>query len=191
MFLRKYVQEEIQGVHCYFICFMQMMLREGKSGLIYDYNAVQDVASNIDGGLFNLQHLFVPINISDRHFIFLWVDFNITTITAYNSSGENHYNQIYLHAMRRYLHDEMFKSASPDQRPNITTTWKTQDMSSSSPRQRNGVDCGVFTLFSIYLLSRGVALTSTSYSQKTLTERKIRQSIAFLLLEANELPIDS
>ena len=191
MFLRKYVQEQIQGVHCYFICFMQMMLKEGKSGLIYDYNAVQDVASNIDGGLFNLQHLFVPINISDRHFIFLWVDFNITTITAYNSSGENHYNQIYLHAMRRYLHDEMFKSASPDQRPNITTTWKTQDMSSSSPRQQNGVDCGVFTLFSIYLLSRGVALTSTSYSQKTLTERKIRQSIAFLLLEANELPIDS
>ena len=43
MFLRKYVQEQIQGVHCYFICFMQMMLKEGKSGLIYDYNAVQDV----------------------------------------------------------------------------------------------------------------------------------------------------
>ena len=116
----------------------------------------------------------------------MWVDFNSTTITAYDSSNKGQVNQIYLQTMRRYLHDEMFKSASPDQRPNITTTWKTQDMSSSSWRQLNGCDCGVFTLFSINLLSRGVALTSTSYSQKTLTKRKIRQSIAFLLLEANK-----
>ena len=153
---------------------------------------MQDYASNIDGGLFSLQHLFVPINISDQHWIFLWVDINNTTIRAYNSSGENHDNQIYLQAMHRYLYNEMFKSTSPDQRPNIATwgmTWKTQDMSSSSPRQLNGCDCGVFTLFSIYLLSRGVALTSTSYSQETLTKRKIRQSLVltFLLLEANEL----
>ena len=166
-----------------------MMLREGKSGLIYDYNAVQDVASNIEGGLFNLRHLFVPINISNQHWFFLWVDFINTTIRAYNSSGENHDNQIYLQAMRRYLYDEMFKGASPGQQTDITTwemTWKIRDMSSSSPRQRNGFDCGVFTLFSIYLLSRGVALTSTSYSQDTLTKRKIRQSIAFLLLDANQ-----
>ena len=92
MFLRKYVQEEIQGVHCYFICFMQMMLRERESGLIYDYNPVRDYASHIDGGLFNLQHLFVPINISDTHFIFLWVDFNSTTIRAYDSSNKGHDN---------------------------------------------------------------------------------------------------
>ena len=167
-----------------------MMLREGESGFIHDYNAVRDYASNIDGGLFSLQHLFVPVNISNRHWIFLWVDFINTTITAYDSSDENHDNQIYLQAMHRYLYDEMFKSTSPDQRPDITTwemTWKTQDMSSSLPRQQNGFDCGVFTLFSIYLLSRGVALTSTSYSQETLTKRKIRQSLAFLLLEANEL----
>ena len=69
-----------------------MMLKEGKSGLIYDYNAVQDVASNINGGLFNLQHLFVPINISNTHFIFLWVDFNSTTIRAYDSSNKGHDN---------------------------------------------------------------------------------------------------
>ena len=58
--------------------------------------------------------------------------------------------------MRRYLYDEKFKGADPDQRPDFETwkrTWKTKDRSSTSPRQHNGVDCGVFTLLSIYLLS--------------------------------------
>ena len=66
-------------------------------------------------------------------------------------------------------------------------TWTTQDKSSQSPKQENGDNCGVFTILSIYLLSRGVQLSRSSYSQACLTSRKLRRSIAFALLQANEL----
>ena len=59
-------------------------------------------------------------------------------------------------------------------------------MSSSSPRQLNGNDCGVFTILSIYLQSRGVQLSRSSYSQLCVTMRQLRRSIAFALLQANE-----
>ena len=60
-------------------------------------------------------------------------------------------------------------------------------MSRHAPRQRNGNDCGVFTILSIYLLSKGVSLAKNSYSQECVTTRKLRRSIAFALLQANEL----
>ena len=56
----------------------------------------------------------------------------------------------------------------------------------SLPRQTNGDDCGVFTILSIYLQSRGVQLLRSSYSQLCVTMRQLRQSIAFALLQANE-----
>ena len=91
--------------------------------------------------------------------------------------------------MRRYLYEEKFKEVAPEQRPAFVlwkTTWAIRDMSSSSPRQTNGIDCGVFTILSIYLLSRGVQLSRSTYSQSCIERRQLRQSIAFALLQANE-----
>ena len=45
----------------------------------------------------------------------------------------------------------------------------------------------MFTILSIYLLSRGVSLSSDSYSQTCVMTSKMRRSIAFALLQANEL----
>ena len=59
-------------------------------------------------------------------------------------------------------------------------------MSRSRPNPNSHVCC-VFTLLSIYLLSRGVTLTSSSHSQDCVWRSKLRQSLAFLLLQANEL----
>ena len=36
--------------------------------------------------------------------------------------------------------------------------WAIQDCSRNAPKQHNTTDCGVFTLLSIYLASRGIAL---------------------------------
>ena len=59
-------------------------------------------------------------------------------------------------------------------------------MSSSSPRQTNGDNCGIFMILSIYFLSRGVQLSCSTYSQSCVERRQLRRSIAFALLQANE-----
>ena len=56
--------------------------------------------------------------------------------------------------------------------------WRYSDRSLNAPRQTNTYDCGIFTLVSMYLLSRGLEL---SY------RRKVRLCIAHLILQKNQL----
>ena len=76
----------------------------------------------------------------------------------------------HLRALRQYLYDKEFKDVTTDQRPDfdeLKLYWSTQDKGSCSPKQRNRHGCGVVTVLSIYLLSRGVQLQlfHSSYSQ--------------------------
>ena len=157
---------------------MEEMLEEEDDCVCIHYEDVQNYSSYIDGGLFNLAQLFVPINIANTHWIFLRVDFEHKTLELYDSFGTaNPSHQKYLLAMRRYLYEEKFKDVAPEQRPAFIqwkTTWAIRNMSSSSPRQTNGVDCGVFTILSIYLLSRGVQLSRSTYSQSCIERRQLR-----------------
>ena len=163
--------------HCFTTHFMGEMLEVEDSSVIYDHEKVQNWSDGIEGGLFNLEHLFVPINIANLHWIFLRADFGSKTIELYDSFGmANPNNRRYLWALRRYLYDEKFKDIAIDQRPDFEqwkTTWAIRDMSSSLPRQLNGDDCGVFTILSIYLLSRGVQLSCSSYTQSCVTTRQL------------------
>ena len=133
----------------------------------------------------------MPINIANSHWIFLRADFQRKAIELFDSFGTaNPHHRRYLWAMRRYLvYDEEYKDVPVEQRPDFEqwkTTWAFRHMSSSSPKQTNGDDCGVFTIFSIYLLSRGVQLSRSTYSQSCIERRQLRRSIAFALLQANE-----
>ena len=152
------MQESIPGTYCFTTHFMEEMLEEEEDCVFYNHEEVQNYSNYIEGGLFNLEQLFVPINIANTHWIFLRADFERKTLELYDSFGTaNPSHRKYLWAMRRYLYDEKFKDVAPDQRPDFDqwkTTWAIRDMSSSSPRQTNGDDCGVFTILSIYLLSR-------------------------------------
>ena len=67
MFLRRYVQEVVPRTHCFTTHFMEEMLEEEDSKVLYDYEKVQNWSDHIIGGLFNLKRLFVPININDQH----------------------------------------------------------------------------------------------------------------------------
>ena len=190
MFLRRYVQEMTPGTFCFTTHFMEEMLEEEDASVIYEHEKVQNWSCGIEEGLFELDHLFVPINIANSHWIFLRVDFGRKAIELYDSFGTaNPHHRRYLWAMQRYLFDEEYRDVAHDQRPDFEqwkTSWAIRDMSSSSPRQINGDDCGVFTILSIYLLSRGVQLSRSSYSQACVVTRQLRRSIAFALLQANE-----
>ena len=92
--------------------------------------------------------------------------------------------------MCRYMYDELTSGIPEEQRPSYNVwkrEWSYQDKSRNSPKQQNGNDCGVFTLVSIYLLSRGVELSESSYDQRAIVRRKVRPNITYLILQKNQL----
>ena len=64
--------------------------------------------------------------------------------------------------------------------------WTYKDRSRQAPAQENTYDCGVFTIVSIYLLSRGLELASTTYNQRAIYSRKVREGIAHIILSRNQ-----
>ena len=82
---------------------------------------MQSLDSGVQGGFFNQDNLFVPINISNTHWLFLGVDFNEKVIEIYDSIGgsPNHRNNKYMWAMWRFLYDLEFKDTTIDSRPNF------------------------------------------------------------------------
>ena len=92
--------------------------------------------------------------------------------------------------MRKYLYDEEFKGTLVNDRPAFAVwkqDWDTQNRSGHSPKQENGDDCGVFTLLSIYLLSRGVQISRSTYDQHIVTHHMLRRSIASALMKASDI----
>ena len=158
--------------------------------MIYDYSNVVGWSDHIDGGLFNLDQLFIPINIKDKHWIFMCVQFESKTIKIYNSFGSpNPHHRKYLWAMQTYLYNEEFKDVAHEARHFDVWkhTCKTQDKSKHSPKQENTFDCGTFVMISIYLMSRKVQLQRSSYDQYGVSSRQLQPSIAFMPSQANEL----
>ena len=112
-------------------------------------------------------------------------------IELYDSMGRrNPENRKYMENMRVYFYRELTKGTPEAQRPTYDTwktTWSYRDKSALvSPKQGNLDDCGVFTLVSIYLLSQGVELSRNTYDQSAIDSRKVRRSIAHLILEKNQ-----
>ena len=92
-------------------------------------------------------------------------------------------------AMRRYLYDADFEDE--DGRAEFDDWklgWSLQDCSRDAPKQHNTTDCGVFTLLSIYLASRGVVLQRSTYTQEAMYDHQMRCSIALALMKANDTP---
>ena len=93
--------------------------------------------------------------------------------------------------MRQFIYNEVHKDTPVEERSPYAD-WKRirkcSDRSMNAPRQRNNDDCGIFTLVSIYLLSKGMELTSMTYDQNTIYRRKVRLSITHIILQRNQIP---
>ena len=122
----------------------------------------------MDDGINNMDDLFVSINVQNIHWLFLHVDFRTKTIRLYDSLWKNVPEHTkYLLAIKKYLYDEEFKRTLVNDRPPFRVwkrDWDAQNKSGHSPKQENGDDCGVFTLLSKYLLSRGVQISRSFIS---------------------------
>ena len=192
MFLRVSVQEVVDSTFCYTSHFFSSALSESDNNVMYDHSRVESWSDKIDGGLFNLDQLFIPIHVDNKtHWVFIRVQFGSKSIELYDSHGSaNPQHRQYLWAMRRYLYEEKISNVALDDRPDFDE-WKgastTQNKSRDLPKQANTFDCGMFVIILIYLLSRGVQLQHSSYTQYGVTSRELQRSIAYVNWQANEL----
>ena len=96
--------------------------------------------------------------------------------------------------MKRYVYDELHKGVSEANRQPYDMwrrTWRARDLSEQSPKQLNTYDCGIFTMLTIYLHSRGEKISRLMYTQQSLYDNKIRRAFAALFMRNNELPSPS
>ena len=112
-------------------------------------------------------------------------------IELYDSQGyAKPSSRQYLQDMRQYLYDELTKNIQQDRKPSFEVwrrDWRAVDKSREAPMQLNDYDCGLFTLLTIYLNSRGVPISRQMYDQHCVDAQRLRRSIAFLFIRDNEL----
>ena len=198
-FLLKYVQDAVPLTHVFQTHFFSR-LREGGE---YRYRNVERwgrrisqrlsrrIGEHIEDGWKRLRVLYVPINLGNWHWVFIRVDMRRKAIELYDSQGYvKPSNRQYLHDMKQYLYDELTKNLPQDSRPTFEVwrrRWRAVDKSREAPKQLNTYDCGMFTLLTIYLNSRGVPISRLMYDQHCVDAQRLRRSIAFLLIRDNEL----
>ena len=198
MFLQAYVNDSCRSAHCMRAHFMARLLGDNVGNDDYvaeesakkNFEEIRDWCGNL--GISASDVTFVPINVDGSHWIFLRADFRERKINLYDSMGSvDPRNRKFMAAMRRYLYDANFEDEDEDSRADFDSWklgWAIQDCSRNAPKQHNTNDCGVFTMLSIYLASRGVDLRRSSYTQEAVYDLRMRRSIALALMKANDLP---
>lgn len=103
---------------------------------------------NVDIGgakLLKLDYLFVPVNLSQSHWVLGVVNFKKKQFEYYDSLGGK--NQQVLKVLRKYVYEESEHKVNLDE-------WKDVLWGPDGPQQGNMSDCGVFTVKTAEVLSR-------------------------------------
>jgi len=178
-FGKNIIQPSHTQVHFYSSFFFSKVMNDSSG---YDFDSVRRWHNRIDGGLFGLDSLFIPINRDNEHWLLLQIQPRHKTVRLIDSLGVSQRNAAYLPTAIRYLHD-VARSLNATE---LTLTdwqqdWTMEDISANSPRQINGYDCGIFTLVTSALLANKCGLDSSSYTQHQLYALGTRERIAYLL----------
>ena len=142
---------------------MSRLLVKGAGRRGYNFEAVRNHDSRIEGGLGSLDELYIPINVNNVHWIFIRVAMMNKTIQLFNSQGMNNENKKYLQATEHYMYEALTKDQGTGRQnfADWTEAWSSTDKSVNSPKQGNGYDCGIFTVISMSLLRNGHRLRSS------------------------------
>jgi Ulp1 family protease len=148
----------------------------GLSGREYQYEQVKKWTARGPGkaDLFARSAAFFPINLSNTHWCMAVADMGAKTLTYYDSMAGA--GTQCLQTLLRYLQDEhQDKKGAP-----LPAGWMAVSARDSTPQQRNGVDCGVFSVTTLNLLAfafeRGIQPNlADSFGQRDIP--KIRQQI--------------
>ena len=203
MFLKAYVSDKVDRAHCYSTHFFTQLFQncDPKTCNI-NFDAVANYSTRQVGGLsaegnYVLDDLYIPTHVGGNHWIILRANFQDSTIEVFDSLGcASPRHRRFMEGLRRYLYDDLLKDVPVPQRPSYhdwSQSWTLRNRSGHSPRQTNDYDCGVFTMLSIYLSSRGVSLSRDTYDQHFIEAVNLRHNLALALLRVNDLvnPSDS
>ena len=105
--------------HIYSSYFMSRLLSGGPQSEDYNFQEVRNYDNRIENGLANLDELYIPVNISNEHWILIKVDLRRKEIHLFDSLGKRQSNNHYLEETTRYIYDALFKNSTED-RPSFT-----------------------------------------------------------------------
>ena len=106
-------------------------------------------------------------------------------IELWDSYGLYTSKRQYLEDMCKYLFHEFHKPREVSDAGSEFAEWKKAgsriDQPDNCPQQENDDDCGLFMLIFIYLMSQGVQLNSTTFTQSMLDANNSRARLAYII----------
>ena len=144
-YLTLLVKNTTDEVFCFSPHFMNLLLGttdpadDMEDGRLYHFSRAEEFSSTVEGGdIFQLQKLFIPVNVANEHWILFLVDFSRRRIELKDSmqrlNGANYV--AYFHAIFYYLQEEYWikeKKMLPDR-----TYWTCGCSDNDVPKQING-----------------------------------------------------
>jgi hypothetical protein len=135
---------QVTGAHprrCHSFCttFFSYMFLWLKT---YSYERVKNSTNMVD--IYELDKLFIPINIGNTHWTLLVLCMQLKEVHYFDSMGDSKntgpkFNKLILN----YLNDDAHARLKPEN-TFVQSQWKFFNWKKKSPQQTNGFDCGVF-----------------------------------------------
>ena len=147
----------------------------------YAYKDVERWTSRFD--IFELDKIFIPINISQTHWTLAVVFMQLKEIHYYDSmNGEG---RKYKQAILKWLIDEASskKSFTLDAR-----AWKLKSMK-DCPQQQNGFDCGGYLIMAANFISDNLPVLEAYYGQRHMSLFRMKLC-SYILKGSFDYPID-
>lgn len=151
----------------YFNSFFMTKLSEGNT---YQYNNVRRWTKKFD--IFSKDKIFVPINLHNTHWTMAVVYITKKEIHYYDSMSGS--GQRYLKFLLQWIKDDAKDKKQIDY---DTSDWKLIDREPKVPQQRNGYDCGMFSIMCADYISDNLPL---QYSQDEMSSNRVKVTAAIL-----------
>lgn len=146
--------------------FFTKLLENGQ----YNYSNIKRWTRKFN--IFEKEKIIIPVNLHNTHWTLLVIYMQKKEIHYYDSMSGS--GTVYLNAAERWIIDEGREkySMTIDK-----SEWKKFSQENHVPQQRNGFDCGMFTIMCADYISDDLPLT---YSQAEMSEYRLKVGAAIL-----------
>ncbi len=130
--------------------FYDHLMHTFAESIVTQYNSDQGILTICpsDRQVINKREVYVLINKDHNQWIFVQIQLKEQVVELWYSLGVNSDDKHFMHALLQFIYDRSIKANSTSN-PGWATwkqLWKCINKSTTSPRQLNGNDYGVFVL---------------------------------------------